>query len=517
MRYHTYMKSFFSRLGRAVRSRSQKVWVWYRAQSAWAQAAIGIGLAVVIIGGAALAQKGSTDDSGNQARTVTLSTVNELSGGTDGAGVLGTVQSVSEANLSTQTGGTVVRVGATLGQTVPAGYALVEFDNASQRASVLQAEGAYDAAVAARNATSLPDTKTSARNAYQSAFTSIDNVLETDVDQFFGSPTPTGPRLLISAPDLPYGELSRQRQDLDTMMTTWRANQASASTADPLTLLTEAQTDTDKVSAFLTTLATEANDLNSNATPAQISALAAARASVNGVESSLSAARSSYRSTSSGATAGADASVKQALGSLQAAQAQLEKTIVRAPIGGTVNFLSPKVGDYVNALTHVATVAQNGALEIVLHISDDDRATLAVGSKVTVGSGHTGVVTEIAPALDLVTKQIEVHVAVTDTKDASDLVNGQSVRVTLPNMAAAKVSAQATSTPALLPLAAVKLTADTRVVFTVGDDGRLKAMPVEIGQVIGDRIQVLTPLPVDLHIVTDARGLSDGEKVEVAS
>jgi hypothetical protein len=104
-----------------------------------------------------------------------------------------------------------------------------------------------------------------------------------------------------------------------------------------------------------------------------------------------------------------------------------------------------------------------------------------------------------------------VHVALTGT---SALVNGQSVRINLPNTAPATNS---TAGPLLLPLTALKLTPSARVVFSVNEEGRLVAHEVTIGDVRGDRIEIQTSLPADLEIVTDARGFSEGQKVAVAS
>jgi hypothetical protein len=39
---------------------------------------------------------------------------------------------------------------------------------------------------------------------------------------------------------------------------------------------------------------------------------------------------------------------------------------------------------------------------------------------------------------------------------------------------------------------------------------------VTIGDVRGDRLEVMTDLPDDARIVTDARGLSEGQAVNVA-
>lgn len=296
-------------------------------------------------------------------------------------------------------------------------------------------------------------------------------------------------------------------------MDVWRSHLSSATSANAPALLAEADTLTRQANSLVTDIGTAATKYNSDANATQLAGLASARSGIASLQASITAAKQSNQGQSTAATAGADASVKSALGSLRAAQANLEKTLVRAPIGGQVNFFPIRVGDYVQPLSHVATVAQNGALEIVSFVSEDNRALLSVGTKVTVEDKYQGVVTSIAPALDPVTKQIEVHVAVTGT---NELVNGQSVHIGLPNVAPVVTTATSTG-PTLLPLTALKLTPAARVVFSVGEDGRLVAHAVEIGDVRGDRIEIRTSLPSDLRIVTDARGLSEGQKVNVAT
>jgi multidrug resistance efflux pump len=234
-------------------------------------------------------------------------------------------------------------------------------------------------------------------------------------------------------------------------------------------------------------------------------------------------------SDTSGVTS-SEATVEEALGGLRAAQAAYEKTVIRAPIAGTINYLQIHVGDNISVNQHVATVARNNALEVVLQLSQDDANRLAVGDTLTINGTDKGIVTTIAPALNPTTEQIEVDVAVNDVNGASptDLVNGQSVQVTLPALAAdASVDANSTTstsentsstTSAVeLPLTAVKLLPNERDVFTVDSTGHIIAHQVTIGDVIGDRIQILTPLPPDLEIVTDARGLSAGDAVLVST
>jgi multidrug efflux pump subunit AcrA (membrane-fusion protein) len=503
---------------------------------------------LVLVIGAVLLRGGASTQTDTATPTVTLASIQSFGGNKSGVSVLGTVQSVSEADILAQTSGTVRSVHTTLGASVPAGFVIANLDSAAASAAVLQAQGGYDAALAAEKATTLQsqdssssfsEAQTSVRNLYQSTYSSLDSALTGQVDAFFGAPSPVGPSLLIN-PLTTGDKLPRERQALKDLMASWRATLPSANTGDPQTLLATMQSNLTTVSNFLTDLGTLASDPGSKATAAQIASLASARGTVSGLISSVSAARDVYNAKQTAAAVGnvqatqssvdvssAQATVEQALGGLRSAQAMYEKTVVRAPIAGTINFLPIHVGDFVNTNDHVSTVARNNALEVVLNLSQDDRNRVTVGDSVTIEGTYKGIVTSISPALDPSTKQIEVHIAVSDS--TATLVNGQSVQVTLPPlpMSAAAATGKGTgvAVPTVasttlsiqLPLAAVKLLPNERDVFTVDATGHLVAHKVDIGDVTGDRIQILTPLDPSLMIVTDARGFSAGDQVLIAS
>ncbi len=526
----------FTRSLNRIQKNASGLWGRFRHLAPWQQAGAVV-ILILVIGGIAFASsRGGTSVSTDQIPTVSLASVGTLANGTSGSTtIIGTVRSIAEADILSQSGGTVRAVHTTIGAQVPAGFVIAELENASEQAAVLQAQGAYEGALAARSVASLQsgnaqgsltEAATAARNTYATTYTSVDTVLHSDVDLFFGGQTAYGPMLLISAEQFPYGSFSMRRDAIDKAMNVWRMNLASASSQDPAELLDSAETTTRTISTFLTDLSQAALATRSQATPAQLAGLATARASIDGLLASLSGARDAYNAkktaaavgteqtqSSDSGTASADAAVKQSLGVLRGAQANLEKTLVRAPIGGTVNFLPIHLGDYVTPLMHVATVAQNGALEVVTSLSEGDRALVAVGDTVMV-EGTKGVVTSIAPALDPDTKQIEAHVGL--PADAS-FENGSSVHITIPALAAIAATSTATGTPLTLPLTALKLAADNRVVFSVDSDGRLVSHAVEIGDVHGDHIDITTPLDPSLSIVVDARGLSEGEKVLVAT
>jgi len=499
---------------KGLRTRVAAGWSWFKGRKRWQQIVIVALIIALLFGAIALARSGNKTTQENQLRTVTVESVASLSGTGDSVSIIGTVRSVTQADLLAQAGGTVRALRAKIGSVVAAGTVIAELDNATERAQVLQAQGAYESALASRNAVSPTDATATVRNTYRSVYSSLDSLLHTDLDAFYGDNTPIGPRFLLNESRVPLDQMSRRRDGIEDTFDARRAQLSTLESRSPDTLLSEAQADLDTIDALLNDISEAANREGSGETTAQIAALTSARTSLDTLIAAVASAREAYRAKRTTSTASVDAGVKSALGTLRLAQANLEKTYVRAPIGGTVNFLPIHVGDYVTTLQHVATVANNGTLEIVTYVSESDRENISAGMKVRVEDTYDGVITTIAPALDPVTKQIEVHVAVSD--DAVDVVNGQSVRISFPDAIAAAPSEPVVAGPILLPLASVKLSAKQRIVFTVGEESRLVAHQVQIGDVRGDRIEILSGITTDMRIVTDARGLAEGQKVQVA-
>jgi multidrug efflux pump subunit AcrA (membrane-fusion protein) len=497
-----------------TQNQAQKVWRKYRSYSKRTQIIIAVVVVLLLLAShSIIGYFTKSPDVADVAPTVTLSSVSDLAGTGSTASIIGAIRSVAEASILAESGGKITSVNTALGRTVGAGAVLAQIDNASQRATVLQAEGAYESALASRQGMSPGDVTANARNTYSSAYSSVDSIVKSYIDTFYRGQGSAITEFTISSVPFDQNYFTPKRRELQQSLDLWKSHLATAQTGDPQTLLNEADSVTKQAIGLASDIATAANQFNSNATPAQQAALVSARSGLSGVQASIVSARQVNKSQSASATLGADASVKTALGSLRAAQAVLEKTLIRTPIGGTVNFFPIHRGDYVTPLMHVATVAQNGALEIVAFVSENTRADLTVGQKVKVEDKYDAVITSISPALDPVTKQIEIHIGLTGK---ADLIDGQSVHISITSSAPSAATPAAVG-PILLPLTAVKLTPSARVVFTVGEDGRLVSHEVSIGDVVGDRIEVLTVLPGELRIVTDARGLSEGEKVQVAT
>lgn len=511
-------------------------WTWYKEQPRWKQAVIAIVLVVVIVF-LFKALKGTPEvaEVAKAPRTVKLALVSDLANGDSSLPLLGTVTSTSEATIRAESSGKLTRVYKKLGDSVVAGQVIAEFENSGERAAVLQAEGVYDAAKAARDIarinsgttnSSAIDVKNSAINAISSAYINMDDIIHVKTDSIYTNPRNQDVHFVMSVPDANLTlSIEAKRRMIEKMLVEREAkNRTLTTNSDLLSELTVVQAEAQTVKTYLDDLATAYtkaladNNYSTGAIEAGKASVSVSRSTLSGTISSLVSARSSLNASLAaqevaGKTSGdvsasvtaSDAQVKQAQGAYNAALSRLEKTVIRSPITGTLNSLSIETGDFVSSFTEVAVVSNNGALEVVSYVTEDDAKRIAVGSPVTIDASVKGIVTRIASAIDPRTKKIEVRVGITDK--AATLVNGQSVRIDI-SRAITKISA--TSGPIQIPLSALKLTPNGAYVFTLSATSSLQSIKVTEGAILGEEIQILSGLTGSESIVTDARGLKDG-------
>jgi RND family efflux transporter MFP subunit len=487
-----------------------------------------------------------TDTSGTS--HVSVSSVADLSAQAGPLSVVGTVTSLSEATILAQSSGEITSLPRSLGDHVAAGSVIGQFENSSQRAAVVQAQGAYDAAqaslakaqgtTAANSGITSSQATTAAANARSaleaalgSTYAALDDAINTRADVLLINPRTDHPTFQpFTIPDSQLvTNILNERVGLQQTLST--ASTAASGSADidarATTMLGSAQT----VVSYLNDMIEALNQAvpNPNVTASTIAAdqtsLAAARTEVNSAISGLTSAKSAFDAASSGAQtaansassgtasdiAAAQASVKSAQGSLDAAQAALEKTIIRSPISGTVVSLPITLGDYVSMNAQVAVVSNPSALYVETAVTPDDAKTLAVGESATVNGSTSGVITFIAPAIDPSTGKIEVKVGLPG--NTASLTDGETVSVTLNR--ATKKAAAAQPAQITVPIVAIKVAPQGAEVFTVSASSTLQAHPVSVGSILGDQIVVTSGLSPDLPIVTDARGLSEGQTVIV--
>lgn len=475
-------------------------------------------------------------------REVRLAIVSSLSDKSENFPILGTVTSVSEAVIRSESSGKLTRVYKNLGDKVVAGELIASFENSGESASLLQAEGAYDAAKASRdiatlsgnNTTSgLQDTKNTALNTLGISFNSLDDAVRVKTDGSFTDAKTENCTLSLTVSDanLTYS-LQDQRKQIEVILKKrGEKNRGVTTDGDLISELSAAEKEAQTIKSYLDDLAkayskaVPSQTFNQIAIDSGKALVSAARSETTGAISSLQGAKTALNTAltqkniadkTAGNNAGsgtADANIKQALGAYNAAQSRYKKTLLRSPLSGTLNSLSIKTGDFVTAFTQVGVVSNNGALEIKAYVGEDDAKKTTIGESGLATSNNSQakvIVTKVAEALDPVTKKIEVRLAFTDTKVS--LINGETVAVSLES-GNTKNSA-ATPSPIRIPLSALKMTPDGALAFTV-ENGKTKQIKVTEGAIFGESIEIKSGLSRDTAIVLDARGLRDGMDVSV--
>ncbi len=457
-------------------------------------------------------------------KVVKVGTVESLMGGDTSLSVVAEIRSVNEAKISAESGGRVTRVRAALGDFVGAGQVLAEVENGSQRAALLQAEGALDASKASvpNTENSLDAAKGTAVTTLLSAYASAEAAIHDTIDDTFSNPENTSRKFLVLTSDSQGKmELENARADLSAIIARHAAlSSGLAKNADLTTELARAETELRAIRTYLDTMIRVLNagipapEMSQTTINAYLSEATSARTSITTSLSSITGAQSALEVASnntgdSGGISASAASLKQAQGAYNAALAALEKTIIRSPISGTLNNFTIKLGDYLSPTQQVAVVSNNGALEAIAYITEEDTARVSVGQKVDIEGGILGTITRIAPALDPVTRRIEIRIGL-PASATKTLVNGQSVRIELAKTGDVKK----TSGPLSIPITALKIEANRTIVYTVVN-GILTAQEITIGKLSGDSVQVTAGLEATSEIVADARGLKEGDEVAI--
>lgn len=479
------------------------------------------------------------------ARAVTLVSVSDIVNNTTPLPLLGSVTSRNEAVIRAESSGKLTRVYKKLGDRVVAGQVIGEFENSGERAAVLQAEGAYDAAKAGRDIavintkttiSSLGDTKANALNTIFSAYNTMDDVIHVKTDAAYTNPRNNDISFALSVPDATLTlSLEAKRKAIESMLVARNTRNKTLSTnSDLLAELGIVSAEAQTIKTYLDDLAQAYAKalVDTNYSQAAIDGgkanVGIARSSISATIATLTGSKTSLvaglaAEEIAGRTAGsegnqtqvrsADAQVKSALGSYNAALSRLEKTVIRSPITGTLNSLTIQTGDYVNQSTQVAVVSNNGALEVISYVNEDDAKRIAVNDSVTIDNDTKGVVTRIAPGIDPVTRKIEVRIGITST--STTVINGQSVNVEISHTSTAK---KVTNGPIVIPISAVKITPQGSYIFTyTASSSSVAAVPVTLGVLSGDSVEIKTGLTMDMSIVKDARGLKDGTVVSLLS
>jgi|GEM_PF-621952 len=469
-----------------------------------------------------------------QLPVVELQSIAALQGNV-GAEYLGTVAADSEVEIVSEASGRIETLNVSLGDTVGVGTVIARLENSSQYASLLQAEGAYEAALASAEISnvSVSEAEENLQSVYDSAETSLasmastfTNILYNNLDSIVADPESayTTPGFMDGEEAQANRIIDRSFDYLNDNLTSFQQRAQGANTWEEIVSVTaEARELLSNFNTLIDTLRQRIIVVNNNdevfepvadqylATLSQVQGqVAASSGTLSSIENQIDAATETIEKARLGGTTSevstANAQIKQALGSLRAAQASYNKTILTSPLQGTVSAVPAKLGQYVGISTPIATVSNTSAFEVTIFLTEAERAQVTVGDTVLLDGQFEGTISAIAPTISPSTGKVEVKIQST----ATELLSGNTVRVTF---SVDRLSDDIAEGPTLLPLAAIKLQGDDAFVFTLSNDMVLQAEPVTLGRPRGDRVEVTSRLTSGMMIVSDVRGLVAGSQV----
>jgi HlyD family secretion protein len=466
---------------------------------------------------------------------------------------VGEVRSSSYAELYSNTSGQVQAVFVNAGDAVAAETVLAVFENDTEQAQVAEARAALTSARASltkvlsgarsedigtaatevmRSSETVDTAYANAQNAYAQALSLVENALFAQTDTFFSNPHTARPTFRVRSADINESiMLEETRVTLGKELAIWNERVTANVRVDD-TLLNNAESVTSDVQEFLSTIANfvslqtrEMVDATTRATQEQH--ILTARTAVNNARSTLIGAKEALSNAVAAAQTAAlqeertltgerpediaisEAAVSQAEARVAAAEAALARTQVRAPISGTVTTLNITQGDFVTPQESVAVVSGDAtSLQVEAFVSESVRTQITEGQSVRVlGTSITGTVISVAPGLDPATKQARVVIALSETAHIT-----QGAFVTIAYTPSSIITTETLPERIPVPLTAIKVQPNGLHLYTVTNENKVVALPIEEGPLVGTVMLVsATPLPQDIQVLVDARGYAEGD------
>jgi RND family efflux transporter MFP subunit len=239
-----------------------------------------------------------------------------------------------------------------------------------------------------------------------------------------------------------------------------------------------------------------------------------AESGVVNAENAVESARSQLTSVKSEATneqiAAQEAQVKSALANLYQVQAQLNKATIESPISGKVASLPITKGELVSPNQLVASIVNNNALEVKSYLNSEEASLVNRGDEARIEEEIDATVNRIAPGINPQSKKVEVQILI-ENPQSSDLTIGQFVNLEI------LTEESGASDFYLIPLSAVRNKANNGAVVLIVENGKVIEKSVELGDIKGEKVEILSGLEDDDEIIESARGLKAGQEVRVTS
>lgn len=206
----------------------------------------------------------------------------------------------------------------------------------------------------------------------------------------------------------------------------------------------------------------------------------------------------------------ASADFQSASAESQLIQAQLSKTVVRAPFSGTIGLRSISKGTYVTPLTTVAKLVNTNQLKITFSIPEKYTSQVSIGSNLTFTTSdskeeHTAKIYAIEPEVEIATRTLRMR-AIAENKEGK-LYPGTYANVLLP--------LESIDDALMVPSEALIPVQNGKRIF-IAEQGMAKEIAVEIGARTGNEVRVVSGLKAGDTILTyGVMALKNGTPVKI--
>lgn len=362
--------------------------------------------------------------------------------------VTGHVEPVQSVELAFEKSGKVFAVYTGVGKQVLAGQALVALENSELAAQLLQVKADVKIQEAKLNELrrgtrqeeiqvqetkvanakiAIEDAKKNLVDKLQDAYTKSDDAIRGKIDQMFTNSQTQNPQLKFGAVDSSLkSDVEGRRLLLESnVFPKWKLSLEGLITQSGLTIyideankyLNEVKIFLDKLSFFVhnSNIFYVVNGTNQDIPNSWKTDMATARTNVNAAIGNITAAEEKFKKTESdlwlaeqelalkkaGAIeeqiAAQEAQVEKTKASVENYQAQIAKTVIRAPISGIVTKQDAKIGEIVSANAPIISLISISQFKIEANVPEADIAKVKLGhtAKVTFDAYGNDVVFEV--------------------------------------------------------------------------------------------------------------------------
>ncbi len=317
-----------------------------------------------------------------------------------GVTVGGTVVAQEEVKLSFEVSGRVAQVSKNAGDRANQGDIITSLDTGSVSANILKAQADLDAEIAKLNEyknqdgaglTEVETKKNQLIREIQNAYIVAEDSVKNKTDQFFEDPDSRFPKMLFIFDDYDLRQrIENERYKIGQTLKNWqkwspgvtKENYAEQSYADTKNNLVIIQT-------YLNLVATAVNKFEANTERPQStidkykSDTALARSNINAALNDLINAQEALRSTTSQIPY-QEARVKAARATVANYQAEMEKSIVRAPFTGLITKQDAKVGMSASAAQELVSMISDSNYGIDTYVPEVYISQIKLGNKAKV-------------------------------------------------------------------------------------------------------------------------------------